>query len=230
MGQGRDYIVLVTSDELFARTMETQLQGSGSDVSVVGTVAAGLSVARHKPPSLFLLDRRNKDMDLMTEEPALRKVPCIALHPPGHAYDEEECLKDLDSGLDMVLFNQGYREIVARVRAVLRREQLGTMPKARYVVGGLHMDVDRYEVTVTGRPVVLTPKEFRILHQLMAQPSRVFSRDELLNRVWGEDCVLEEHILDVHIHSLRQKIEADPTCPDYIITVRGVGYKLRLPS
>ena len=73
----------------------------------------------------------------------------------------------------------------------------------------------------------LTPKEFQILRQLMMHPARVFSRDELLNKVWGEHAALEEHTLDVHIHSLRHKIESDPAHPRYVITVRGVGYKLK---
>ncbi len=89
------------------------------------------------------------------------------------------------------------------------------------------MDMDRHEVTVDGKVVELTPKEFQILQQLIQDPSRVFSRDELLTRVWGEGCALEEHTLDVHIHSLRHKIESDPAHPQYIVTVRGVGYKLK---
>jgi DNA-binding response OmpR family regulator len=90
------------------------------------------------------------------------------------------------------------------------------------------MDLDKHEVTVNGRAVALTPKEFRILNCFLQSPSLVFSRQEMLNHVWGEGYALEEHALDVHIHSLRQKIEADPADPKYIVTVRGVGYKLRV--
>jgi DNA-binding response OmpR family regulator len=89
------------------------------------------------------------------------------------------------------------------------------------------MDVDRHEVTVNERVVDLTPKEFQILHQFLESPSRVFTRQEMLNKVWGEGYALEEHALDVHIHSLRQKIESDPSNPTVIVTVRGIGYKLR---
>jgi DNA-binding response OmpR family regulator len=89
------------------------------------------------------------------------------------------------------------------------------------------MDLDRHEVTVNGHAVDLTPKEFQILRQFLESPSRVFSRQEMLNRVWGEGYALEEHALDVHIHSLRQKIEQDPGRPRFIVTVRGIGYKLR---
>lgn len=89
------------------------------------------------------------------------------------------------------------------------------------------MDLDRHEVTVGGRKVELRIKEFQILQQFIEAPGRVFSRQEMLDWVWGEGLALEEHALDVHIHSLRQKIERDPTSPKVIITVRGVGYKLR---
>lgn len=89
------------------------------------------------------------------------------------------------------------------------------------------MDVDRHEVSVGGRLVELTPKEFQILRQFLESPNRLFSRQEMLNKVWGEGYALEEHALDVHIHSLRQKIESDPANPRLIVTVRGIGYKLR---
>ncbi len=88
------------------------------------------------------------------------------------------------------------------------------------------MDVARHEVRVGTRPVVLTPREFQILRQFLESPGLVLSRQELLNRVWGEDFALEEHALDVHIHALRQKIEANPSRPALILTIRGVGYKL----
>jgi DNA-binding response OmpR family regulator len=89
------------------------------------------------------------------------------------------------------------------------------------------MDLDRHEVAVSGRLVELTPKEFQILRQFLEFPNRLFSRQEMLNKVWGEGYALEEHALDVHIHSLRQKVESNPADPRSIVTVRGIGYKLR---
>ena len=88
------------------------------------------------------------------------------------------------------------------------------------------MDLARYEITVAGVVKPVTNKEFEILRQLLLSSGHVLSRQELLNRVWGEDYALEEHALDVHIHSLRRKIEPDPSKPRFIITVRGVGYKM----
>lgn len=89
------------------------------------------------------------------------------------------------------------------------------------------MDTARHEVRVGRALVDLTPKEFRILHQFLLSPGVVLSRQDLLNRVWGEDYALEEHALDVHIHSLRQKIEANSAKPTFIVTIRGIGYKLQ---
>jgi two-component system response regulator RegX3 len=94
-------------------------------------------------------------------------------------------------------------------------------------VGSLEMDLSRYEVRVQGAVKPLTYKEFEILRHLLLSAGHVLSRQELLNRVWGEDYALEEHALDVHIHSLRRKIEPDAANPQFIITVRGVGYKLQ---
>jgi DNA-binding response OmpR family regulator len=230
MGSGSEQILLVTSDEIFARTMEKQLGENGYDVTIVATVAGGVATARQTMPAMILVDLRQRHIDHFRREHNLSKVPVLALHPPGLSCSKEQCLQDLEGDVDMVLCNQGYREVIARIRAVLRREHLAAMPKPSYDVGSLRVDVDRHEVTVDGHLVDLTPKEFRILQQLVSHPSRVFSRDELLNRVWGEDCALEEHTLDVHIHSLRQKIEPDPASPRFIVTVRGIGYKLKADS
>jgi two-component system response regulator RegX3 len=172
------------------------------------------------------VDRREKEIDQLRRDPNLRKVPLIAL-PPGQVCRADKYLEDLERDFDLVLYNFGYRELIARVRALLRREQLRNMSKSRFAVGGLQLDVDRHEVSVVGHLVDLSLKEFRILHQLLAHPYRAFSRDELLNHVWGEDYALEENTLDVHIHSLRQKIEPDPAHPRFIVTVRGHGYKLK---
>jgi DNA-binding response OmpR family regulator len=92
------------------------------------------------------------------------------------------------------------------------------------------MDIARHEVRVYAKPVGLTLREFQILRQFLESPGLVLTRQQLLNRVWGEDFALEEHALDVHIHALRQKIEEDPSKPKLILTIRGVGYKLSVQS
>jgi two-component system response regulator RegX3 len=223
---GTEHIVLVTRDDNFSRMIEKQFTANGYKVSVFQSAASCLAAVRCKPPSLILVDRQLKS-DQFRREPNLQGVPLIALQPPGQSCKEEECLQDLEQDFDVVLCNVGYRELIARVRAVLRREHLGIISKSRFEVGGLALDVDCHEVTVDGHLVDPTPTEFRILHHFMLHPSRVFSRDELFDQIWGKDRALEDHTLDVHIHTLRQKIEPDPAHPRFIVTVRGYGYKLK---
>ena len=118
-------------------------------------------------------------------------------------------------------------QIVARIRSILRRrptERTGAVPLH---CGAVQMDISRHEVRVGDKPVELTLREFQILRQFLESPGLVLTRQELLNRVWGEDFALEEHALDVHIHALRQKIEEDSSRPRLIVTIRGVGYKLQ---
>jgi two-component system response regulator RegX3 len=226
MATARELILVITLDEAFGKSLERHLVENGYDVPVARRMEHALALARVRVPALVLLDRREGSLVGLRAIPELRHVPFLVVLPPGMACSEDECADDLDSGVDAVICAKGYAELLARVRAILRRERLRMVPHSRYVVGRLEMDVARHEVKVSGLTVVLTQKEFQILRQLMQQPARVFTRDELLNRVWGEEVSLEDHTLDVHIHSLRQKIEPEPAQPRYIMTVRGVGYKL----
>ena len=227
MTSGRVTILLVTADEVVAKTLEKHLNEYGYATAVALDTGSALAVTQNVSPSLILVDRQQHALGRLRRESRLRNVPIVTLEHPGAHCIEDECLEDLARGADASLCNLGYREVVARIRAVLRRERLLLAPKSHYVAGRMRMDMDRHEVIVDGKVVELTPKEFQILQQLIQDPSRVFSRDELLTRVWGEGCALEEHTLDVHIHSLRHKIESDPAHPQYIVTVRGVGYKLK---
>ena len=119
----------------------------------------------------------------------------------------------------------GLRELVARMRAVLRRANGGTPEKTTLAAGGLAVDVERRTVTVNGRPISLTPSEFSLLTTLMRTPGRVFSRLELLDALPGEAFEGAERSVDVHIRNLRKKIEPDASNPHYVETVFGVGYR-----
>jgi DNA-binding response OmpR family regulator len=119
------------------------------------------------------------------------------------------------------------RELIARVKAILRRGRL-VQPKSGEILSyeGLEVNLEKYEVTVHGKPVPLTPHEFKLLQALMTAPGRVFTRDELLGRLYPRhEAVVIDRVVDVHIGNLRQKIEKDPGNPRYILTVRGIGYK-----
>ena len=118
------------------------------------------------------------------------------------------------------------QELVERVKAILRRTRSRSSPDRRLLVhGGLRLDPDKQQVMLGGRPVSLTPSEYRLLHTLMSAPGRVFSRQQLLERLQERGQVVIERVIDVHIGKLRQKIEDDSSRPRYILTVRGTGYR-----
>lgn len=226
---GRETVVVLTGDESFARTLQKHLIDSCHAAVIVRDEAEMLAVARQELPALILVDRRAGigQTEWLRRHRQLVKVPIITVQPTGIASCEEECQADLEQGADDAICNQPYRVIIAKVRAVLRRRHLLSMRASHYTVGKLHVDLDRYEVQVGGKPVELTPKEFKIVEHLVKHPAKVFTRNELVNLVWGDGCAMEDHTLDVHIHSIRRKIETDPAHPRFIMTVRGVGYKLK---
>jgi DNA-binding response OmpR family regulator len=122
----------------------------------------------------------------------------------------------------------GVRELVARVRAVLRRQERelsDTDSPGTFTFRGLHIDFDSCTVTVNRKKVELSAREFRLLQFLAGRPGRVYSRDQLLDRVWGDEAFVEPRTVDVHVSRLRAAIEPDKENPRYVLTVRGMGYK-----
>lgn len=223
----RNSILIFLKSESFAQSLKRALETSGYRGTVVTTESLALTEAKVHVPSLIILDRRSDSIANFRRMKMLNTVPIIAVQEGSISCQDEECLQEYDQDIDLVVCAQSVRELVARVRAILRRREAGIKSGFQYSVGNLRMDIDRHEVQVNGHAVDLTPKEFQILLQFLESPRRLFSRQEMLNRVWGEGYALEEHALDVHIHSLRQKIEQDPASPTFLLTVRGVGYKLR---
>lgn len=227
MANGPLAILAVTDDEALSHALDKHLSSNGYTYMSARNADEGLSRFRQTPPALVLTDRRQPFATALRQACARDCIPFVTLQPPGQSCGEDDCTNDLLTGADLVICTDSYREVIARIRALLRRTQFVVNHPGRFEIRGLCLDVDRHEVSVNGRVVDLTPKEFQILHHLMQNPARVFTRQELLNRVWGEDWALEEHTLDVHIYSLRQKIETDTANPTYVLTVRGVGYKLQ---
>lgn len=221
-------ILIVSQSESFAHSLKKVFDTNGYQSATVSTTSAAVSTAKEPGVALIIIDRRLGDVQAIRQLRQVTIAPIMAVQDAANSCTDEECLQDYEHNIDLVVCSKSPRELLARARAILRRcsqQQQGA--HIRYQVGPIVMDVDRHEVTVGGRMVELTPKEFQILRQFLESPNCLFSRQEMLNRVWGEGYALEEHALDVHIHSLRQKIEPDPTRPRMIITVRGVGYKLR---
>ena len=223
----KDTILILTDNDAHRVSLGNGFREAGYDVLTVNGPAA-LDRFQHVTPSLVVADAHLYNVQTLRLHKALSDTSIVTVRDHEEPCSEEICLGDLERGADLSLCNQTARALVARVRAVLRRRGLPCLPVGQTVAGGVHMDIVRHEVRVNGRLVELTPKEFEILRHFVESPHRVFSRQEMLNHVWGEGYVLEEHALDVHIHSLRQKIEANPTKPNLIVTVRGFGYKFRV--
>jgi len=222
-----DSVLIFMKSESFAQSLKKALETSGYRSTTVNTESAALAEAKANVPSLIILDRQSGAITNFRHLRGLNAVPIVAVQESSTSCPDDECLQDYEEDVDLIVCNQSVRELVARARAILRRREARGDSHTQYSAGNVRLDLDRHEVTVNGRAVDLTPKEFQILKQFLESPSRVFSRQEMLNRVWGEGYALEEHALDVHIHSLRQKIEENPSRPTFIVTVRGIGYKLR---
>ena len=221
-------ILIFLKSESFAQWLKKALESSGYRGTAVTTESRALTEVEVNVPSLIIIDRRSDSVAKFRRMKMLNRVSIIAVQEgPLSCYDEE-CLEEYDQDVDLVVCGQSVREVVSRVRAILRRREAGVEANIQLSAGNLRMDLTCHEVLVNGHAVDLTPKEFQILKQFLESPRRVFSRQEMLNRVWGEGYALEEHALDVHVHSLRQKIEQNPASPTLLLTVRGVGYKLRV--
>lgn len=225
----RQSILMIMQVGPFALSLKKVFEANGIAGTLVSDEASAIAEVKTSVPSLIIINRQQGMMMDLRKLRMLSAVPIVAVQDTGSC-SEEDCIVDYERDIDLVVCSKSARELVARVRAILRRQERLTQGTPHYAAGILRMDLDRHEVSVAGRVVDLTPKEFKILQQFMESPGRVFSRQEMLNRVWGEGYALEEHALDVHIHSLRQKVELDPLHPGFIVTVRGVGYKLRPSS
>lgn len=225
MRSGQEVVLVISSNDAFANSLKQMLSDNGYSVTLAtGESSVGLSQTQRQP-AVALVDRQSANFKHMRQHPTLQNIPLLVVQQPGSACQEDDCIDDLDTGADGWLCNQSYRQVLARIRAISRRSQFVLTSTNLVEAGGVRVDLERHEVRVCNRSVELTLKEFKILTEFARAPNRVFSRQELLNRIWGEDYELEEHALDVYIHSLRKKIEPDPSKPIFIITVRKVGFK-----
>ncbi len=223
-------ILVVEDQAAIAAFVQTALEQEGYAVQVVSDGAAALAHISAHPPDLLLLDLMLPHVGGLAVCRAVRArrnyIPIIMLTAKVEEIDK---IIGLELGADDYItkpFN--VRELLARVRAVLRlAQQSGERSPGQLLrVSDLEIDLEGRSVSVAGRPVHLPVKEFDLLVTLARQPGRVFGREMLLERVWGYDYFGESRTVDVHIQRLRAKIEPDPANPRYLLTVRGVGYKL----
>jgi len=219
-------ILVVEDDRKIAELIRLYLEKDGYSVQVAYDGSEGLELGRKGGQDLVVLDLMLPSIDGFDVARMLRaesKVPIIMLTARS---TEDDKLRGLDIGADDYITKPfSPRELVARVRAVLRRASEDEGPE-RVQFGEVVVDFVRHETLLQGEPIHLTPKEFRLLATLAREPGRAFSRLELLEKVFGYDYEGLERTLDVHVMNLRKKIEADPAQPKYVLTVYGLGYKL----
>ncbi|GAA1109887.1 response regulator transcription factor [Kribbella jejuensis] len=219
--------ILVAEDDLKqAELIRRYLEREGHLTVVVHDGREAIDEARRRSPDLLVLDVMMPKVDGLDVCRVLRAdgdVPIIMLTARS---TEDDLLLGLDLGADDYLTKPyNPRELVARVRTVLRRTRIRSEGEV-YRVGDLEIDPSRHEVRLTGKLVELTPAEFKILVCLAASPGRAFSRQQLLEHAFGFDHYVFDRTVDVHVMNLRKKIEPSPGVPTYLRTVYGVGYKL----
>ncbi|MGH9172749.1 MAG: response regulator [Vicinamibacterales bacterium] len=221
--------ILVVDDEpSIVEVVTLYLKREGYRVLTAGDGDLALSLARKHAPDLIVLDimlPKRSGLEITQVLRRERAVPIILLTARS---DEADRIVGLELGADdYVVKPFSPREVVARVKAVLRRSsKVETEETPRPIVSGSMTIVPgERTVTIDGRGVDLTAKEFDLLHFLASHPRQVFTRDQLLDRVWGTEYIADESTVTVHVRRLREKIEANPSTPEFVLTVWGVGYK-----
>jgi DNA-binding response OmpR family regulator len=219
--------ILVVDDEPKITTfVRAYLEDAGYRVVTASDGQEALFVARHEKPDLVILDLMMPKMDgwaFIRQHRHERNTPIIVLTA---RVDESDQVLGLELGADDYVTKPfSPRTLVARARAVLRRAQGPSTTSAVLREGALALDREAHVVTVNDAPVDLTPTEFNLLEVMMSTPGRAFSRAELLDQALGDEAFVFERTVDAHIKNLRQKIERNSSKPNYILTVRGVGYK-----
>lgn len=219
--------VLVVEDELkIARLVKDYLIEAGFDVLVAGSGPAAVASARSDRPDLVILDIGLPGMDGYDVTRSIRAMSTVPIIMLTARSDETDRIVGLELGADdYVVKPFSPKEVVARVRAVLRRGSLDVAQEVM-TVGKLVVDVPRRHVEVEGEVVELTSSEFELLRILASQPGRVFTRGQLLHALRGVRVESYERAIDSHIKNIRKKLEPDPGHPSYVLTVYGTGYRL----
>lgn len=223
-------ILVAEDDRKTADLVKLYLEKAGYAVLLAHDGSEALDIWRRRQPDLLVLDLMLPVLDGLEVCKAVRAQSATPIIMLTARSTEDDKLYGLDIGADDYITKPfSPRELVARVRSVLRRTVENEAPTA-ISVGELIVDFVRHEVRLRGDLARLTPKEFKLLAVLAQEPGKAFSRDHLLEKVFGYDYEGLERTLDVHVMNLRKKIEADPARPVYVQTVYGIGYKLGAPA
>jgi len=222
--------VLVVDDEpQILRALQTNLRGAGYDVRTAATVAEALAAAATYPPDAVILDLVLPDgsgTEVCRELRGWSSMPILVLSAVG---EEVEKVAALDAGADDYVTKPfGMEELLARLRAALRRSAAGGEPVLE--VGELVLDLEKHAVFRNGYPLSLTPIEYALLALLIRNEGKLLTHRAILRDVWGPGYGDESHYLHVYVSQLRRKIEPDPTRPRYLLTEPGAGYRLVSPE
>ena len=219
-------ILIIEDEESYREAISFMLQREGYEVLEAADGTSGLIEFEREGADLVLLDLMMPGMSGTEVCKKIRQqsnVPVIMVTARDSEIDK---VVGLEIGADDYVTKPfSHRELVARIRAVLRRGNETELNPEVMEVGDVRMDIDRHEVTVANKPVKLALKEFELLELLLRNAGRVMTRNQLIDRVWGMDYVGDTKTLDVHVKRLRSKIEEDPSNPVNLVTVRGLGYK-----
>lgn len=219
-------ILIVEDETSLAETISYNLREEGYKVCTAADGIAALDLTREEKPDLVVLDIMLPGLDGLEVCRLIRKesdVPILMLTAKSREIDK---VVGLEVGADDYITKPfGMLELIARIRAALRRSRRESRNEEVLSAHGIELDVARHVVKVNGNVVELRPKEFDLLHLLMSNRGRVMERSTLLDRVWGEDEFIDPGTVDVHIRRLREKVEDDPASPARVLTVRGIGYK-----
>ncbi|MDQ7096149.1 response regulator transcription factor [Desulfosporosinus sp. PR] len=224
-------ILVVDDEEPIRELLKFNLEKEGYRVRVAKDGPEALASIEKEQPDLLVLDVMLPVMDGMEVcrrlrlNPQYQQIPIIMLTAKGEEIDK---VLGLELGADDYMTKPfSPRELLARIKARLRRLNVKEEPEVMIVRRDLRIDISGFRVLIRGEETELTPKEFELLRIFAAHPGKVYSRDELLERIWGYEYHGDTRTVDVHVRHLRLKIEKDPSNPEYIETLRGIGYRFK---
>lgn len=221
-------ILIVEDDANLLETLKYNVRKEGYDAITAVNGVQALEIARREKPDLIILDVMLPKMSGLEVCRILRKETTAPIMMLTARDDEIDKVAGLDMGADDYITKPfSMRELLARIRATLRRTEIqASVSEEPLRLGDIEIDVSHHLITRVGETLDLTPKEFDLLVFLSKNRGLVFSREQLLEKVWGYDYAGDTRTVDVHVRWLREKIEANPNEPKRLMTVRGVGYKL----
>ena len=224
-------ILVVDDEEPILELLRFNLEKEGYQVYVAKDGQEALDRVEKEQPDLLVLDVMLPGMDglevcrILRLQPRFQQIPIIMLTAKG---EEIDTVLGLELGADDYMTKPfSLRELLARIKARLRRLNSLEEEAEQIIRGDLRIDVTGFRVHVRGEETLLTPKEFELLRVFATHPGKVYSRDELLDRIWGYEYDGDTRTVDVHVRHLRLKVERDPSNPEYIETLRGIGYRFK---